>query len=62
MYRNPLPLLRSLAGLRTPNLCAADGDNTWNSARVEQGELSAAHFHNMRLLQRYFDVRKQGHG
>ena len=52
---------RSLADLRTPNSRVADEDDAWNKVRVEQEELSADQFRNMRLLQRCFDVWKQGH-
>ena len=52
---------RSLADMRTPNSCVVDGDEAWNRVRVEQEEQMADQFRNTRLLQRCFDVWKQGH-
>ena len=52
---------RSLADLRTPNRHAADEDDPWNKIRVAQDEQSADRFRNVRLLQRSFDVWRQGH-
>lgn len=52
---------RSLADLRTPHQRAADEDDAWNKIRVTQDEQSADRFRNARLLQRCFDVWKQGH-
>jgi hypothetical protein len=52
---------RSLADLRTPHRRAADEDDAWNKIRVTQDEQSADRFRNAQLLQRCFDVWKQGH-
>ena len=52
---------RSLAELRTPNRHAADEDDAWNKIRVSQDEQAAERFRNVRLLQRSFDVWRQGH-
>ena len=52
---------RSLTDLRTPNRHAEDEDDAWNKIRVSQDEQAADRFRNVRLLQRSFDVRRQGH-
>lgn len=52
---------RPLVDLRIPNSHAAAEDDAWNKVRVEQDELSADQFRNTRLLERCFDVWKQGH-
>jgi len=52
---------RSLADLRAPNRHAADEDDAWNKIRVAQDEQSADRFRKVRLLQRSFDVWRQGH-
>jgi protein SFI1 len=52
---------RSLADLRTPHRRAMDEDDAWNKIRTAQDEQSADRFRNARLLQRSFDVWKQGH-
>ena len=49
------------ADLRTPNRHAADEDDAWNKIRVSQDEQAADRFRNVRLLQRSFDVWRQGH-
>jgi protein SFI1 len=54
---NPTPF-RSLADLRAPN---PREDDAWNKISMEQDEQSADQFRNTRLLQRCFDVWKQGH-
>jgi protein SFI1 len=54
---NPTPF-RSLADLRA---LYPREDDAWNKVRVEQDEQSADQFRNTRLLQRCFDVWKQGH-
>ena len=62
---HPTPLSsatrRSLADLRTPNRHAADEDDAWNKIRMAQDEQSADRFRNAQLLQRSFEVWKQGH-
>jgi protein SFI1 len=57
---NPAPP-RPLADLRIPNSRTPAEDDVWNKVRVEQDELLADQFRNTRLLQRCFDVWKQGH-
>jgi len=57
---NPVPF-KSLTDLRTPRPRATDEDDVWSKVRVEQDERSADQFRNMRLLQRCFDVWKQGY-
>ena len=52
---------KSLTELRTPKLRTADEDVVWSKVRVEQDERSADQFRNMQLLQRCFDVWKQGY-
>ncbi|KAI0306384.1 hypothetical protein B0F90DRAFT_1814293 [Multifurca ochricompacta] len=52
---------RRLADLRAPKQPPADEDDAWNKIRVAQDEQSADHFRDMRLLQRSFDVWKQGY-
>lgn len=52
---------KSLTDLRTPKPRTADEDDAWSKVRVEQDELSADQFRNTRLLQRCFDVWKQGY-
>ncbi|KAI0302238.1 Sfi1 spindle body protein-domain-containing protein [Russula brevipes] len=52
---------RLLADLRTANGRAADQDDALNKIRVAQDERSADQFRNARLLQRCFDVWKQGY-
>jgi len=52
---------RSLADLRTHHRHVADEDDAWNKIRVAQDEESADRFRNVRLLQRSFDVWRQGH-
>ena len=52
---------KSLTDLRTPKPRTADEDVVWSKVRVEQDERSADQFRNKRLLQRCFDVWKQGH-
>lgn len=52
---------RSLADLRAPNRHAPDEDDAWNKIRVAQDEQSADRFRKVRLLQRSFDVWRQGH-
>jgi protein SFI1 len=49
---------KSLADLRTPN---SREDDAWSKVRVEQDERSADQFRNTGLLQRCFDVWKQGY-
>jgi hypothetical protein len=52
---------RSPADLRTANGRAADQDDALNQIRMAQDERSADQFRNARLLQRCFDVWKQGY-
>lgn len=51
---------KSLTDLRTPKPRPAE-DVMWSKVRVEQDERSAEQFRNTRLLQRCFDVWKQGY-
>jgi protein SFI1 len=57
---NPTPY-RSLVDLHTPKPRTADEDNAWSKVRVEQDERTADRYRNTRLLQRSFDVWKQGY-
>jgi protein SFI1 len=52
---------KSLTDLRTPKPRIADEDDAWSKVRVEKDERSADQFRNTRLLQRCFDVWKQGY-
>lgn len=52
---------KSLGDLRTPKPRTTHEDDVWSKARVEQDEQSADQFRNTRLLQRCFDVWKQGY-
>lgn len=52
---------KSLGDLRTPRPSTTHEDDVWSKARVEQDEQSADQFRNTRLLQRCFDVWKQGY-
>ena len=52
---------RPLVDLRILNSHATAEDDAWNKVRVEQDELLADQFRNTRLLERCFDVWKQGH-
>ena len=52
---------KSLTDLRTPKPRATDEDVVWSKVRVEQDERSADQFRNTQLLQRCFDVWKQGY-
>ena len=59
--RKNIPPYKSLTDLRTPKPRPADEDVVWSKIRVEQDERSAVQFRNTQLLQRCFDVWKQGY-